>query len=186
MILDRPVREVADELFVVPQEITACINRMSAHDVVLDRVGSEEWQQINRFERAAAELPQVQMPLNHIFTPGAYCRSIFMPAGTLLTSRIHLTEHPFVISKGVVSVWSNDHGWQTLMASHIGVTKAGTRRVLYIHEDTIWTTFHVTDETDPDRAVASLTYDHMRLGHLGDVHPDKLALVDSVALEGSR
>ncbi len=34
-------------------------------------------------------------------------------------------------------------------APHTGITMPGTRRLLVMHEDTVWTTFHVTDLTDP-------------------------------------
>lgn len=86
-------------------------------------------------------------PVVHRFTPGLYIREIFMPAGSVLTSKIHKTEHPFVISKGSVSVYSDNDGAQHITAPYTGITKPGTRRFLVIHEDTIWTTFHVTDKT---------------------------------------
>ena len=44
-------------------------------------------------------------------------------------------------------------------APHVGITPAGTRRVLLMHEDTKWVTTHVTDLTDPDAIVAEIT-DH--------------------------
>lgn len=94
------------------------------------------------------ELPRVDLPVTHRFTPGMYIREIFMPKGTLLTSKIHKTEHPYVISMGVVSVYTETEGVKVLSSPHTGITKPGTRRLLFIHEDTIWTTFHPTQETD--------------------------------------
>ena len=88
------------------------------------------------------------LPLTHRFTPGMYIREIFMPAGKVITSKVHRTEHPYIISRGVVSVFIPGIGPQTLTAPHFGITKSGTRRLLYIHEDTVWTTFHATDLTD--------------------------------------
>jgi len=88
-------------------------------------------------------------PLTHRFTPGMYIREIFMPAGAVLTSQIHKTEHPFVISKGHCLVYLNrEDGWKEFKAPHTGITYPGTRRILVILEDTIWTTFHVTELTD--------------------------------------
>jgi hypothetical protein len=103
---------------------------------------------VDRFEESivGSGLPLAEFPLVHRFTPGLYIREIFMPAGSVLTSKIHKTEHPYVISKGVVSVWTADRGTVTLKAPHTGITKPGTRRVLFVHEDTIWTTFHVGEE----------------------------------------
>lgn len=117
-------------------------------------LSAEEFQKavhalVDRFEQAivGSGLPLVDFPLVHRFTPGMYIREIFMPAGSVLTSKIHKTEHPYVISKGVVTVWTAEQGAITLSAPHTGITKPGTRRVLFVHEDTVWTTFHVGDET---------------------------------------
>ena len=80
--------------------------------------------------------------LTHRFTPGLYIREIYMPAGSVLSTKIHKTEHPFVISAGKVSVYSGNDGPQYIEAPYTGITKPGTRRFLVVHEDTIWTTFH--------------------------------------------
>jgi hypothetical protein len=116
-------------------------------------------------ESIAKKLVLVDLPVSHQFTPGIYIREIFMPAGVVLTSRTHKYEHPFVISKGVVSVWSLQEGAVTYRAPHTGVTKPGTRRVLLVHEDTIWTTFHVNEDDieDPDEIVARVTEPHHNL-----------------------
>lgn len=83
--------------------------------------------------------------LGHTFTQGLYTREIVMPPGAIVVSRIHLFEHPFIISKGKVSVYDGED-MVTFEAPYKGVTKAGTKRILYVHEETIWTTFHVTDK----------------------------------------
>lgn len=91
---------------------------------------------------------RVEMPVKHRFTPGIYSREIHIPAGTMLTSAIHRTEHPFVISKGRIAVISENEGRVIYEAPHHGVTKPGTRRLLHAETDTVWTTFHATEETD--------------------------------------
>jgi hypothetical protein len=96
---------------------------------------------IDEAEAILVQLPKVECPLKHSFTPGLYIREIFMPAGTLLTSKIHKTEHPFIVSKGKLNVFL-DGEMQYIEAPYRGVTKPGTRRVIYILESTIWTTFH--------------------------------------------
>jgi hypothetical protein len=80
-----------------------------------------------------------------------------MPKDTILTTLLHLTTHPFFVLKGDVSVWYHDVPVQRYQAPYTGVTQAGTRRMLYTHEDTIWTTCHVTDLTDPDEIIESIT-----------------------------
>lgn len=146
--------------------------RQNADDLVNARRGSPQWQQLDAMDVALADGPQASFVERHVFTPGLCVRELFMPAGTLLTSRIHLLEHPFVISLGVCSVWDLENGWQLLSAPHTGVTQPGTRRALYVHEDTIWSTFHVTTETDPNKVLAEITYDHRKLGHLAVIPAD--------------
>ena len=47
---------------------------------------------VDELELAMMEnYPAVDLPLKHYFTKGLYCREIFMPKGTLLTSKIHKT-----------------------------------------------------------------------------------------------
>ena len=87
------------------------------------------------------------MPLNHTFMDKQYMREIFMPAGTLLTSKIHKVEHPFFVMTGKCSV-RTEEGWEYIEAPYVGVTKAGTKRILYIHEDCNWVTVHPTDQKD--------------------------------------
>jgi len=82
----------------------------------------------------------------HRFTDGMYIREIFMPAGSLITSKVHKTEHPYIVSYGKVAVSIDGDDWDEITAPYTGITKPGTRRVLYIIEDCIWTTFHRVDD----------------------------------------
>lgn len=109
------------------------------------REGHEKIDQMEEAMLAAGREGQVQardLPLKHDFFPGIYRRQIFMPAGTLLTSRIHKVRHPYVVLSGSASVYIPGQGVEHIEAPHSGVTEPGTRRVLYIHEDCTWVTFH--------------------------------------------
>lgn len=128
-------------------------------------LGSHYHQRMDLLEREMVKFPWVVMPVTHRFTPGLYIREIFMPAGTILTSKIHKTEHPFVISAGVLEVLTENDGWVLMKAPLTGITKPGTRRVLRIIEDTIWTTFHPTNETDVEKIEAAIIERHD--DHLG-------------------
>lgn len=86
-------------------------------------------------------------PLKHTFVPGMYIREITMPAGALLTSKIHKMEHPYFILRGDVSVLT-ESGVVRLKTGFSGITPAGTKRLLYCHEETVWVTVHRTDSTD--------------------------------------
>ena len=103
-------------------------------------------------ESKIAQMPDAMFgdeacPLKHTFVDGAYVREIFMRKGLLLTSKIHKVTHPYFILKGDVSVLTEE-GVVRIKGPYSGVTKAGTKRLLYIHEDTTWITVHVTKEKD--------------------------------------
>lgn len=93
---------------------------------------------------------QVEIPLKHLFTPGLYVREIFIPKGTVLTSKLHKTEHPFMVSMGCISVFTEAEGEVMIKAPYTGVTKPGTRRIIYAHEDTFFTTFHPNPDNCED------------------------------------
>lgn len=134
-------------------------------------------------------LPQVECPLLHVFTPkgpdtpaGLYTRQITMPAGSLIVSKIHKTEHPYIISKGRVLVWIDETGWQQLQAPHMGITKPGTRRVLIVLEETVWTTFHVGNETTVEEIEARIIEPRNVFEHLPPMPTaDELAAFESGA-----
>lgn len=86
-------------------------------------------------------------PVRHIFAPGVYLREMTIPKGTVIIGKIHKHAHPNIISQGKVRVVT-ETGSHELTAPHTFVSEVGTKRVVYAIEDTIWTTVHVTDETD--------------------------------------
>lgn len=90
----------------------------------------------------------IELPLVHRFTDGIYVREIFMPKGTLLTSKIHKTRHQFMVLKGEVSVLDEQGNEVRITAPHIGITEIGTRRVLFIHEDCVWATVHANPDNE--------------------------------------
>ena len=158
-------------MVVEPPNETAVVPPPKAGAIVLSA-------RFDEIEAKMADQPQVRLPLNHIFTPGLYIREVLLPRGTLLTSKIHMLEHPFVISHGRVKVWSGIDGEeaQELGAPYTGITKPGTRRIIYAYEDTIWTTFHVTKETDIAKIEREVIFRH-------DEHLPFSVTADGVAVE---
>lgn len=86
-------------------------------------------------------------PVTHHFAPGLYAREIFLPAGVRIIGKIHRHAHVNTISKGRVTVFT-EFGTQDLQAPVSFVSQPGTKRAVVAHEDTIWTTYHPTQETD--------------------------------------
>jgi hypothetical protein len=89
-------------------------------------------------------------PLKHSFGSGCYVREISVPAGQIVVTKIHKIDHPCFIMKGVCSVLT-ERGVEKLVAPMHFITKAGTKRIVYVHEDAVWVTVHVTDETDLEK-----------------------------------
>jgi quercetin dioxygenase-like cupin family protein len=86
-------------------------------------------------------------PVTHHHAPGLYAREIFIPAGVLIVGKIHKHSHVNTISKGRVIV-ATEFGTQELVAPVTFVSVPGTKRAVVAQEDTIWTTYHPTEETD--------------------------------------
>ena len=102
-------------------------------------------------------------PLKHTFADGAYVREMSVPKGFLIVTKIHKVCHPYFLLKGNVSVLTED-GIKRIQAPYSGITPAGTKRICYTHEDTVWTTVHVTNETDLKKIeddIIAKTYDDL-------------------------
>jgi hypothetical protein len=116
---------------------------------------------VDVLEALLMTLPErIDAPLVHRFTPGLYVREIFMPKGAIIISKIHKTEHPYTVSKGWARVFDGK-GIVDIRAPYTGITKPGTRRVLLIVEDCIWTTYHPSNETDLDKLEEQLIQPHV-------------------------
>lgn len=116
--------------------------------------------EIDRFEAEFSKAPQVDLDLTHRFTPGLYIRRVLIPAGTVCTSKIHKTEHPFVILRGRIHVWNEFEGVKVYVGPHFGITQPGTRRILFAEEDTEWITFHPSKEKDLLKLEEEIIFKH--------------------------
>jgi hypothetical protein len=94
-------------------------------------------------------------PLQHRFADGVYAREIFLPKGSVVIGKIHKFGHLNLITCGHVSVLT-EFGVDEFTAPYTFVSKPGTKRVVYAHEDTVWTTFHGTQHTDVDAVEADI------------------------------
>ena len=89
-------------------------------------------------------------PVKHHFAPGSYGREMTLPAGLVVVGKIHKHAHINVISKGRVQVFTEQAGVLELAAPCTFVSSPGTKRVVHVLEETVWTTVHVTDkQTSP-------------------------------------
>lgn len=82
-------------------------------------------------------------PLTHKFCEGMYVREIFIPAGTLLTGKIHKHEHPNFLLMGTVSMITEDGGLIMMSAPQSLISPAGCKRAIYTLTDVRWVTVHL-------------------------------------------
>jgi len=123
---------------------------------------------IDALEQAMMALPdQIDIASmdvrHHITDSGLYAREMIIPAGTVITGKIKKHEHISVISAGFVTEVT-DAGLQRIKAPYTMISKPGTKRVVWAHETTVWTTIHASDETDLDKLEQDLiaaSYDDM-------------------------
>jgi len=92
------------------------------------------------------EAMQALNPVKHTFADGCYVREIFNPAGEVLVTKIHKKEHPFFLMSGKMSILTDD-GVVHLEGPHHGITKPGTKRIIYTHTDCVFVTVHATNKT---------------------------------------
>jgi len=65
--------------------------------------------EILRVEEALLQMPQVDLPLQHFFLPGVCVRVMYLPAGTLLTGKIHKHTHIAILAKGTMRLADGDN-----------------------------------------------------------------------------
>lgn len=107
-------------------------------------------EQILTLETRMREFEQIECPLTHTFAPGSYARGIELPATAFVVGKIHKHAHLNIVSRGLVTVVT-EFGRKQIDAREHPVTftsEPGTKRALYVHEKTYWTTIHLTDKTD--------------------------------------
>jgi hypothetical protein len=92
------------------------------------------------------------------FAEGLYAREVTLPAGSIFTGKIHKFEHLAFIMKGDISVLT-EHGVKRIQAPATLVSSPGTKRVVYVHEETIFTTVHACPYKTAEEAEENLVVD---------------------------
>jgi len=105
-------------------------------------------------------------PVVHIHAPGLYARQMTIPKGGIIIGKIHRHAHVNTISKGRVWVVT-EFGKDEIVGPVTFVSQPGTKRVVVAQEETIWTTYHPTEETDLakiEEHVIAPTYEALEQG----------------------
>jgi len=87
-----------------------------------------------------------ELPLEHFICNKTYTRQISLPKDMILTGKVHNFDHTSILSKGEVTIMTSE-GTSRIKAPATWISKAGTKRLIYVHEDTIWSTIHQSENT---------------------------------------
>jgi len=102
---------------------------------------------ISKLVDVMKEMPQLDAPVKHHFSKGVYAREIFMPEGMLIVGKVHKTRHLNIISQGKCTVITPTRRLE-ITAPYTFESLEGEQKVVQMHKDTVWTTIHLTEETD--------------------------------------
>lgn len=80
---------------------------------------------------------QLDLRVEHLHCDGMYLRKLHIPKGTLLVGKIHLKDCLNIVAKGEISVLT-EFGCALIPEGETGVSLAGTQKVGYAHEDTVF------------------------------------------------
>ena len=111
--------------------------------------GLTEFLQAQDGEEAITKTLTTTNVTNH-FAEGLYGRELLIPKGVLVVSRVHKRPLINVISKGHVIILDVNGRREVQAPATFVDEKAGTQRVVYSVEETVWTTIHPTDCTDEE------------------------------------
>ena len=104
---------------------------------------------IKVLQREMLQLDQVEVPVRHYYANGFYAREMQVLAGVTLVGKIHKSEHLCIIQKGKVKIVSEEFN-DTVTGPFTYVSQPGAKRAMHVLEDLVFTTVHMTDETDLD------------------------------------
>jgi len=114
-------------------------------------------------EELMKDMPQVDLEVIHRFAPGMYCRELIIPAGVMLTGKIHKTEHFSIMLSGRMLVPDGEGGATEIEGPRIEIAQPGIKRVGMAITEVRWITLHATEETDPALIEEQITTDSFEL-----------------------
>jgi hypothetical protein len=99
---------------------------------------------------ALPETEKREMHVEHVFVDGMYARKLHIRAGTLLVGKVHRKACLNFVERGDIAVLT-EHGSTRVKAGAMAASPAGTIKVGYAYEDTVFVNVFRTDETDVER-----------------------------------
>ena len=122
---------------------------------------------IEQFEQAFAQQPGVAENSDKLISDstfhhqcaGVYCREFRLAKGHAVTGRVHKYPCINILFKGDITCAMGE--WpepRRLVAPYMFISGAGEKKALYAHEDSVFLTFHATEDTDYDEMWDKFTF----------------------------
>jgi hypothetical protein len=114
----------------------------------------------DKLTELVSKMPVDQMidcPVKHTFINGLYMREIVNPAGSLIVTKIHKTQHAFAVMEGEALIY-HDGEMHHVKAPYRGITEPGTQRAIHALTRVVFVTYHPNpdNETDVEKLEARL------------------------------
>lgn len=103
-------------------------------------------------------MPQTPVTPNNVLTGHQLIRTVVLPKGMLAVGAIHKHPHVVAILRGRISVYTENAPDQAIefVAPCVMVSPAGTKRVVFAHEETEWVNVHATQAQNAEEAEREL------------------------------
>jgi hypothetical protein len=107
----------------------------------LNRTKILEFEEIIKNQPGHFEGNGMECPTNHHFAEGVYVREMFVPMDTVITGKIHNTEHVNILISGKMVVVTEE-GQKVLTGPCTFVSPPGTKKVGWAVTDVLWMNVH--------------------------------------------
>ena len=89
------------------------------------------------------------LPVEQVSLDGMVCRTMFIPKGMLLAGKIHKLDCINIVASGDINILT-ENGSGRMVAGQRAISRAGTQKLGFANEDTIFINIFRCDETTPE------------------------------------
>ena len=118
-------------------------------------------ERVAALEEEVLKLPQIDLQTTHVIHGGIATRTIFIPAGTVITGALTNLDNVCILC-GDITV-TTDKGAKRLTGFHVIPAGSGFKRAGYAHSDTYWSTSWKTDLTNIEEIENEMTNECAKL-----------------------
>ena len=114
--------------------------------------------EILRIQNELRQMPQVHLPVTHHMIDGVYVRCMHIPAGTMLTGKIHKSENIAILAQGRLRV-ADANKAVVMEGVRIIIDNPGVKRLGYAETDVVFITVHKVEGTTIEQIEKELVAD---------------------------